>query len=324
MNMLKEYDRRQYLGGADMAAILGLSKWKSPLDVWEAKVKGVETPVTDAMRWGLRMEDDIADEYKRAKGVMVWKCKRTFIHDTLPFAGSLDRLVSPSAKHVAMVGNKVKTDTLLEVKTSRSAEGWGEDGTDEIPLYYVPQVMHYLGLTGCQHGDVAVLIAGSDFRTYRLERDDELVGRMWQEAEKFWRDYVATKTPPPPRTAEEVERLFRDTGTAVVVSADVEAAIRAYARRKDDIKRGEDVLAELKDQICVALGGASGATLPDGTLIATWKAAKTTKTTRWPEVAEIALKSLSDDEKQAILDQCTIEVPGSRRFLVKIKEETTA
>ena len=40
----------------------------------------------------------------------------------------------------------------------------GDPGTDQVPEYYVPQPMWYMGITGARYCDVPVLIGGNDFR----------------------------------------------------------------------------------------------------------------------------------------------------------------
>lgn len=34
-----EHDRRRYIGGSDVAAVLGISPWRTPLQLWEAKTR---------------------------------------------------------------------------------------------------------------------------------------------------------------------------------------------------------------------------------------------------------------------------------------------
>jgi putative phage-type endonuclease len=63
--------RRTGIGGSDIAAILGLSPWRTPLDVYRDKVDGAEQPETEAMRWGRLLEDVIAREYAVRAGVRI-------------------------------------------------------------------------------------------------------------------------------------------------------------------------------------------------------------------------------------------------------------
>ena len=54
------------IGGSDVAAILGLSKWKSPLSVYMDKVfpeQADDKPKHEAMEWGSRLENSIATKF---------------------------------------------------------------------------------------------------------------------------------------------------------------------------------------------------------------------------------------------------------------------
>ena len=60
---------RRGIGGADMAALVGLSRWKSPLDVWAQKLGLVEKVVqNEPMKWGVLLEPLIAREYAERTG----------------------------------------------------------------------------------------------------------------------------------------------------------------------------------------------------------------------------------------------------------------
>ena len=61
-----ENERKCGIGGSDIAAVMGLSKWKTPLDVYNEK-KGIVTPqFTDEVRRrmsvGLALEEVIRNE----------------------------------------------------------------------------------------------------------------------------------------------------------------------------------------------------------------------------------------------------------------------
>ena len=59
--------RRTGIGGSDVAAVLGLNPWKTPLDVWNDKLglsedKGMSEPAY----WGTVLEDTVAKEFSCA------------------------------------------------------------------------------------------------------------------------------------------------------------------------------------------------------------------------------------------------------------------
>ena len=110
--------RRAGLGGSDIAAVLGLSKWQSPMDVWAAK-RGLSEEVveTNAMRRGRLLESAIANWYQEETGLEVLDGNEMPIVGPKPFMlASPDRYVSAG-----------KTRFGLEIKTARSVDGWGDD-----------------------------------------------------------------------------------------------------------------------------------------------------------------------------------------------------
>ena len=62
--MNNNIDRTTYLGGGDAPAVLGLSRWNTPLGVWASKTKQIPEPdISDkiAVKLGLKLEDIIAE-----------------------------------------------------------------------------------------------------------------------------------------------------------------------------------------------------------------------------------------------------------------------
>ena len=58
--------RRTGIGGSDVAAVLGLNPWKTPLDVWNDKLGLSEDKgMTEPAYWGTVLEDTVAKELDR-------------------------------------------------------------------------------------------------------------------------------------------------------------------------------------------------------------------------------------------------------------------
>jgi phage-type endonuclease len=56
--------RQTGIGGSDVAPILGISKWTTPLDVYNEKVADTPTEKdSDPMEWGRRLEPVIRQAY---------------------------------------------------------------------------------------------------------------------------------------------------------------------------------------------------------------------------------------------------------------------
>ena len=71
--------RQTGIGGSDVAAILGLSKWKTPLDVYNDKI--ADTPSEESnpsIEWGNRLEPVIRQKYSDVTGLSVKCPEETF------------------------------------------------------------------------------------------------------------------------------------------------------------------------------------------------------------------------------------------------------
>lgn len=252
--------RQSGIGGSDVAAILGLSKWRTPLDVYNSKVGEVSDEEDNAsMEWGRRLEPVIRQAYSDKTGRAV-ECP-----------GHLFR----SGEHPFMIANVdgLCSDRVLEIKTSRSGADWGEEGTDEIPEYYLTQVQHYMTVTRMELCDVAVLIGASDFRIYTVKNDPELAALLIDEERKFWH-LVETKTPPAPRSLSEVAMAFPVSRPETIEASD------EVAKALDTLRSAREEMAKVKEIESSALAtiqgymGTNESLGIGGQIVATWKSGK--------------------------------------------------
>ncbi len=150
--------RRTGIGGSDIGAILGLSRYKGQLEVYCQKTGELpEQQTNELMFWGITNEDVVAREWARRLGKKVHRVNQTFQHPDHPWLiANIDRKV-------------VGEQAILEVKTSHALNErrWDEDG---IPLYYQAQVQHYLLVTGYTKAYLACLFGGNRLRSWELPR----------------------------------------------------------------------------------------------------------------------------------------------------------
>ena len=78
--------RKKSVGGSEIAAALGLSRWRSPFDVWAEKTGHVtkKDEATDAMRFGTLLEPVIRKEFARRNGLEVCECPYILAHKDYP------------------------------------------------------------------------------------------------------------------------------------------------------------------------------------------------------------------------------------------------
>lgn len=180
--------RAQGVGGSDVAAIMGISPWKTVLQLWLEKTGRANDPEpeNEAMYWGTVIEADVARRFgEEHPDFKVRNINATLVSTSAPWMhANLDRMViMPDG-----------SPAVLEIKTASAykADEW-EDG---IPPYYLTQVAWYLLVTGWHDAFVAVLIGGNRYREYTFERDEEDVRAVEGAAVDFWVNYVQADVMP--------------------------------------------------------------------------------------------------------------------------------
>lgn len=257
--------RRTGIGGSDVAPILGLSKWATPLSVYMQKRGELgEQPENDAMRWGRYLEPVVRQAYADATGNEVRVLPDMIRHPVHDFMlANLDGFVSP------VDGPR----RVFEAKTARTADGWGEPGSDQIPQPYLLQVQHYLAVTGFVVADVAVLIGGSDFRIYEVPEDRELQEMLVDAEADFWARVQRGDPPEPVTTADAIARWGRSSRSDLVMADETALqALQTIRAARESIKQAEAIEDAAKAIVMRALGEAD--TLVDGAgkTLCTWKA----------------------------------------------------
>lgn len=252
--------RAEYIGSSDAAAILGVSKWKTALDVWRAKVfpnandDDADRGRAKILRRGTLLEPVIRAMAVEDYGLELYTYNRRHIdedHDFLRAEIDFETL-DPDSR---VINNECKSVSPF------AAKQWGEAGTDEVPIDYHAQVQFGLMITGAPRCDVWALFGSDDLVPYRIERDEETIAALRQRCIRFWHEHVVAAKAPPPVTLDDVEFLMRSRrGKPIVASPEHMELVAEYADLKARIKQMEERAAELKlDIVAALLAGADGA-----------------------------------------------------------------
>lgn len=275
--------RKKGMGGSDVAAALGLSPWRTPVELWQDK-RGEAEPQeeSEAMHFGAILEDIVAQEFAKRTGAQV----RTYPYTICDgeddwMRANLDRVIATED----IVTKKDNLECILECKTANafSAPLWGESQLDEIqagkvvtehriPLYYETQVQWYLMLSQVEICYVAVLIGGNDFRVYEVHRNDEVIDAIKKKVETFWKENVLGGKAPDPMDIDDIRHLYRrEVGPMVEASAEAAIAIGEYR----NLKGQADLLKKQMDAVATQIAGFIGENeglLLDGKKAVTFKA----------------------------------------------------
>jgi putative phage-type endonuclease len=298
--------RRLGIGGSDIAALLGLSPYRTQVDLWMDKTGRLPDIEPDAdaaerMHWGTVLEDVVARHYADRRSVRIQRINTQLQHPRYPAAlANIDRAVVTEGSRARWdegSGRVLGADRILEVKTAHAlaanSSDWGDPGSDEVPQHYWLQVQWYLAITGLPCGDLAVLFGGQKFAEYTIHADTALQGDLLAQAQGWWERHVVGDMPPDPRTEDDARALWRShrPGVEKIVDADVAQAVAELQAIKAQIGNEktegtlEHRMRQLRDAICCAFGEAEAISYM-GRKLATWKANKPSEKTDWRALTE--------------------------------------
>lgn len=182
--------RKRGIGGSDVAAVMGLSPWKSPLEVWLEKTNRADSPDLsgkESVAMGTELEGDVLEMYRRRHpDSRVQRVNAICVDRERPWAqASLDGIVRDPELGWG----------VLEIKTGSRESEWA----DGVPLHYLTQVTHYLSVTGYKFADVAALVGdfGLHYHEYRVMRDEDDLKAVVVAVDTFWADCVEKDEMPP-------------------------------------------------------------------------------------------------------------------------------
>lgn len=245
--------RQTGIGGSEIAAIVGLNQYRTPMQIWESKVNPVQDEETSQPAyWGTVLEDVVAKEYALRTGNKVQRLTKQMRHPDFNFAiANIDRaVINPTISgNVRWKDGKLTTDRILECKTANgfAAKQWGEAGSDQVPDAYLIQCQWYMGVTGASVCDLAVLIGGQDFRIYSINRDDDLINDLLIQGAAFW-ELVKNNVAPDPINYPEAVKKWAISDASLSVQADdlliddleqiqsIKAQVKELEAQEDEIK----------------------------------------------------------------------------------------
>lgn len=275
--------RRQGFGASDSAAVLGLSKWATPWDIYKSK-HGQDREFDPLLSWvGHAHEPTIAawiEKFHPEVGPL---------HPGFAARSDESPWLFATPDRVLSDGRPVELKSAMEYARA----DWDDmAGGHKIPLYYQVQVQQQIYVLEQDAGVLAVMWGGREFHLFHVARD-----------ETFIRDYLI------PRTREAWERVQRHEPPAPVTLGEVaekwpsfegktleasEAAFEAAERRAvllSDMKAQKDEADALQLAIGTYMEDADTLTR-DGRPILTYKTQRGRKTVpvseleaRYPDVA---------------------------------------
>jgi len=327
-NQLDQFqlDRQAGLGSTDSAAILGRSPWAGAFSVYQDKVG--EAPPRDPslpMWLGLALESTIADLFRARTGKKVRRSHVVHKHSTFDYVRC----------HIDC--RVVGEPAVVELKTAHSTDGWGEDGSDRIPIQYWIQVQHQMLVLDQPYAYVAALFGHYDFRTYTIQRDHEFTDGLLAALVEFWEGHVVPRVPPPLDGSDAATGAVRrrwpvDSQPAIPPTPEQAERVEELIRIKVKIAAAEKEYAAIRNVLMDQLGAAAGLAGPDW--FVSFKKNKPSEETAWKEVAadleQLCIQLASEDtigeeyvtgRIAEIVAKHTEVKEGNRPFTLRVDKE---
>lgn len=247
---------RVTVGSSDVPAILGLSPWRQPVEVW-AQLTGLlpryASDETAGQRRGHIIEPALLQHFGRLRGVEVVPG---------PPIGQPPVVAADgwrSCRHDGMTSDGL----VVEAKTTRRWDGWGAEGTDQVPIYYAAQVAWQLSVLDADRGAVVAYCPMDDeVRVYDLVRNRGLEAKLVDRVRAWMERHVWPAEPvqPAPLTYDLVLARHidggEDEGSVVEPDALDLSLARRLARVREAAKALEAEDKRLQAQICERIGSA--------------------------------------------------------------------
>lgn len=260
--------KKNKVSSSNIAAIAGLSDWKSRLEVWAEWTGKVPDTFTGNKytELGTLLEPFAAKLFAERKNKTVVRANALYANNLYPWA-----VVSPD------YFIKDENDGILEIKTgnNRQREKWIEG---RCPKEYVAQLQFQLGVMEKPAGTLSAFLGLDTEGDYDhdLVFDPELFALLCEEAEDF---LVAVKTDTPPDAgpgdAKLIHNMIRRNENAKTFEGDeaaevaymlaeynrANAAFKQVKEQHDDL---EDRKKTIENKLKLFLGTFSVGILPDG------------------------------------------------------------
>lgn len=163
--------RKNYIGASDAPAIMQVSPWTTPYQLWQEKLGLIgEREETEAMRYGKRMEEEARRKYESYTGILV--SPEIVFHPNKKFMmASLDGI-----SFNGDIGVEIKNANYEDHKLAKSGK---------IPVKYFPQLQHQLACLSFNmlhyfsyHNGQGVVV--------EVVRDDTYIEKLYLEERLFW------------------------------------------------------------------------------------------------------------------------------------------
>lgn len=290
--------RRHTLGASEVAAVLGLSRFQTPLGVYRTKMGAPHEIPENLSYFGRAMEPVMAQ----------WvRDKHPEVGPVLPgFAAR-----NPQCSWLSASPDRV-TDSagvLHPLELKNSSEWSRKEWDNGVPDYYKIQSLVQQLVLGAHGGHLAVLHGGNRPDLYRVPWDQDAVNQIIELTQAWWLHHVVAQVPPEPSTLGEVEAVQFNSGNGIDGDDRLLMAWYLDGLQRSTYKEAEEGIEAVKAAYKELLSHEHADELRfEGRPLYTWRRSKD---------AEVFDRERFTSDHPDLAARYSRTVPGSLRFLRK-------
>lgn len=245
------------IGGTDIAAILGISEFKTPHEAWERILLKKEIEANRSMIRGTKIEPFIADFAKDDYGFKYEAFQQRIQKGVA--AGTIDAIGTDEN------GNK----TIFEFKSSVMIKD-----TQDIPADYKTQCYWYMGLYGASRCNLIIMDGFFNLKRFVIDYRKDVFDAIDLRAGEWYEKHIINEIPPELVTREIIDMYKKVEDVKGIMSAKniSKEELIQYFETKRKIKELEDEITKIEDKIKEEIKDNEGIQIDN--MIVTWKPQK--------------------------------------------------
>lgn len=231
--------RKKYIMASDAPIIMGMSPWRTRLQLWEEKLDLKQQPESNfAMSRGVQLEPRALQEYNNRTGNNAKPCV-VFSEDIAWMGASLDGLSEDQ---------KIVVEIKCPGKTDHELASFGK-----IPDKYIAQLQHQLYTSG---NYMLHYFSYSEESSFLIEvtRDEIFIKRMLEEEKKFW-DMLQNFESPEVHRMDVLEFTNKSDDSWMQVSGQLKEILNEKQILQIKLKHIEQQEAKLKEILIASCDG---------------------------------------------------------------------
>jgi putative phage-type endonuclease len=173
--------RAMHRNASETAAVMGLSPWQTPYELWLVKTGRKVVEETVVMRHGTEQEPAARAAFEEASGLVMQP-----------------QVVTTGAYSASLDGITLNGDTLVEIKCpfrGQVSELWQTLKSGTVPEHYILQVQHQLMVSGARKAYLWVYDGNIGIST--LIEPNEITFARIRESWDAFQPYLDSDSPPP-------------------------------------------------------------------------------------------------------------------------------